>query len=874
MESMAGTQQRVASLRIAITPSRADHPVPATFGVPFPKGGPEEPHLELQTKDGAPLPTQFEVADRWPDGSPRWILVDALLPAEAHTGDELRAVLSDASRAGVSLDAGHERLRLVERDETVEIDSGVARFRFARGASFPFAGVDCGGRRALDPETSRLTVEDGAGRQARGVIRSVRVEARGPIRACIRLEGSFEIPFESQEDSDGPPPSLDFIARVHAFAGRSSVRLHLTIRNPQPAHHPGGHWELGDAGSVLIRALALELGAPACRTVAWSAEPSIPVAEKNLQHLEIVQDSSGGEHWNSRLHLDRDRNLSVTFRGYREKVGGQVREGLRASPWVALHDGSFGAAVHPRWFWQNFPKSIGAKPESLVLHFFPKTGASLHEIQGGEQKTHELTIALGAEALSPARGLDATPPLVHASPQWLASTAVIPYLEPRRPGSPSLHDRLVDQALEGPDTFEMKRERVDEYGWRHFGELWADHEAKFHEEAGEFASHYNNQYDVVYGAFLQFARTGDPRWWSIHEELARHVIDVDIYHTNEDKPSYNQGLFWHTVHYVDADLSTHRSYPKRGSPGGGPDDEHNYTTGLLHRYLTTGDALARETVLASAQWVIDADDGARTIFRWLDPGRTGLATKTRAFDYHGPGRGAGNSLNALLDGWRLSGEERFRTKAIEVLRRVIHPADDLARRNLLDAENKWSYTVFLQALGKFLDVSADAGRLDEDYAYARAALLAYARWMAEHERPILDTPERLEYPNETWAAQDVRKSDVFLFAAMHSEGMERARFLERQRYFFRHSLETLDKFPTKSFVRPVILLMHYGMMHEWFETNAGASRPEGPEVTSFGRSASFVPQKLRAIAKLKKLMLAGAVAAALAALLIGRQLLR
>ena len=37
--------------------------------------------------------------------------------------------------------------------------------------------------------------------------------------------------------------------------------------------------------------------------------------------------------------------------------------------------------------------------------------------------------------------------------------------------------RLVNAAIEGPDTFELKRERVDEYGWRHFGDLYADHEA-------------------------------------------------------------------------------------------------------------------------------------------------------------------------------------------------------------------------------------------------------------------------------------------------------------------------------------------------------------------------------------------------------------
>ena len=73
-------------------------------------------------------------------------------------------------------------------------------------------------------------------------------------------------------------------------------------------------------------------------------------------------------------------------------------------------------------------------------------------------------------------------------------------------------------------------------------------------------------------------------------ELAAHVIDIDIYHCDRDKTAYNRGLFWHTVHYVDADTATHRSYPKAGKVcGGGPSCEHNYTTGLMLHYFLTGD---------------------------------------------------------------------------------------------------------------------------------------------------------------------------------------------------------------------------------------------------------------------------------------------
>ncbi len=852
MESAA-----IARIRVALVPPGALAPIPATFGIPLPRGRwSERGNLRLETPEADALPLQVEVTDRWPDGSARWILADTLVPIGIHPGDELRLVIGEGRGDGDAASVGgRDAVRVVgESASAVEVDTGAMHIRFERGHGFPFAVAGIRGAQ-LDIERSKLVLEDASGRSWIGVIREIAVEARGPVRACVRLRGAFEA--DGAAPGAGAPPPLELEARAHVYAGRSSVRLLFTLRNPRRASHPGGHWELGDVGSVLLRDLTLELALPRCTTIAWRAEQALPVTERREAQLEIVQESSGGEHWQSRVHLDRDRKIPPAFRGYEERVAGDTRRGLRASPWAALHDGEGGVAIHPRWFWQNFPMAIAAAPRALALRLFPRSSSSLHEIQGGEQKTHEFTIALGAEALAPASGLDATPALVHPEASWLASTGAVAYLIPRQ-GPSTLHDRLVDQAIEGDDTFEAKRERVDEYGWRHFGELWADHEAKFHEGPGEFVSHYNNQYDVVYGAFLQFARTGDVRWWHIHEELTRHVVDIDVYHTTEDKPAYNQGLFWHTVHYVDADLATHRSYPKRGSHGGGPDNEHNYTTGLLHHYFATGDPSSRETVLGSARWVIDADDGRATVFRWIDRGPTGLATKTRQFAYHGPGRGAGNSLNALLDGWRLTRDDRLLAKAREVLRRTIHPEDDVARRTLLDAEERWSYTVFLQALGKFLDAKAESNELDADYAYARDALLAYVRWMADHERPILDTPEQLEYPNETWAAQDVRKSDVFLFGAMHTRGAERERFLERERFFFHRSLETLDASATKSFVRPVILLMHYGLMHAWFEAYPDASRPQGPRTEELGKPRTFVPQKTRAIAKLKR----GAVAVA------------
>ena len=101
------------------------------------------------------------------------------------------------------------------------------------------------------------------------------------------------------------------------------------------------------------------------------------------------------------------------------------------------------------------------------------------------------------------------------------------------------------------------------------------------------------------------------------------------------------------------------------------------------------------------------DDGALTLLGVVDSGPTGLASKTVSLDYHGPGRGAGNSINALLDAYTLSNDRRYAAKAEELIQRCIHPSDDIGTLGLDDPEYRWSYLVFLQVLGKYLDLKLE-----------------------------------------------------------------------------------------------------------------------------------------------------------------------
>jgi hypothetical protein len=278
------------------------------------------------------------------------------------------------------------------------------------------------------------------------------------------------------------------------------------------------------------------------------------------------------------------------------------------------------------------------------------------------------------------------------------------------------------------------------------------------------------------------------------------------------------------------------------------------------QYFLTGDEALRRTVIDLAQFVVNADDGNLTVFRWLSRENTGFSTASGSYSYHGPGRGPANSLNALVDGHRLSGEPRFLAKAEQLIRRVVHPAEDVWKHRLDDPENKWFYLMFLQSLGKYVAYKASIGQLDEMYAYGRAALLHYARWMAEHEYPYLQKPERLTFPTETWATHEIRKSDVFYLAAVHATGDERARFVERGRFFFDNAVDTLATMPTRTLARPMIVMLSSGLMHPWFQTAAGASAAfPAPPPVQFTPQVPFVPQKQIALKRAKFLVAAGAL---------------
>jgi hypothetical protein len=799
----------------------------------------------LRDHNGKPLPAQYTPLARWSDGSSKWVLLDCLSSAtpEGACRWQLEAGPDPEDRGA------WPPMQIQGPPEPFLVTTGNQAFRVGPSPT-SFLQVHHPGPVSKLRGQARLVLTNADGKEMVGQIEGVHGERTGPVRTTVRLEGTF--------------PNLApcrFCAWLSFFAGTGLVQVCLTLHNPRRAKHAGGLWDLGDPGSLLFRDLTLEVALEeADPALFWCAEPGQPW-QATAGPVEIYQDSSGGANWRSPNHVNRHGEVPCAFQGYRVRTREEQRTGLRANPLLSLRGQTTTLTAALPNFWQQFPKAIEAENHTLRVRLFPGQCADLFELQGGEQKTHTVWLSFDGPEQATETALDWVhqPPLIRAAPEWYAACGVLPSLLPPRTEPPDRLDRFLTDAVAGPRSFLAQRERVDEYGWRHFGEVYADHEDEFYQGPSPAISHYNNQYDLVQGTLVQYYRTGDRRWLELHEPLARHVIDIDIYHTTLDRAAYNGGLFWFTDHYKSAATCTHRTYSRANQPpgkvpyGGGPGSSHCFSTGLLLHYYRTGDPSARAAVLSLADWVQAMDEGSRNILGVLDEGPTGLASCTTTDDYHGPGRGPGLSIHALLDGWQVSGNRRYLGKVEELIRRCIHPTDDVPAHDLLNVELRWSYTVFLSALARYLEVKAEADELDCSYAYARASLLHYARWMLEHEEPYYDHPEKLEYHTEAWAGQELRKANVFRLAAAHAGEPLRARLLEKGENFAARAWTDLLRFERRNSARGIALVLAEGTRDLWFRRQPPPSFPPPRGEFEFAQPEPFLGQKARVRRQLKSI---------------------
>ena len=206
----------------------------------------------------------------------------------------------------------------------IRVNVGVGMFTFRNGHDLLWSFTSSQGKTSQ----VRLHVTSKSEKRYQSLLTAVMLEEEGPLRTTVRLAGELQ---------GGGESLANVVLRVHCFAGLSTVRCEVTLHNPRKAEHPGGLWDLGSGGSIYLRDAALVLSHPEASH--WTAgrlslepgQPALPFTSA----CELYQDSSGGENWDSRNHVNRDRQVPLTFRGYRVRRDTEVATGLRATPTLA-----------------------------------------------------------------------------------------------------------------------------------------------------------------------------------------------------------------------------------------------------------------------------------------------------------------------------------------------------------------------------------------------------------------------------------------------------------------------------------------------------------------------------------------------------------
>lgn len=813
---------------------------PVRLGIPCPKGWLFDKSIVcLIGHNHEQIWPQCRTLAIWPDGSIKWLLLNFFISLAAHEQKSFGLIQQENP-------GKKENIFYQSRGDLLEINTGQAQFVIDKTKDIIFSKYHFRNQKEFISSSKIIFVDSkGVGCSPEDI--TWEIEEEGDALLTLKSRGKI---WDSNRTR-----TLEIWARQNFFAGRPIVTTDITVHNPGAAHHAGGKWDLGDSGSFFFKELAINLRPALPLTGVECQVESIVPQYRTCPGWYLYQDSSGGLQWDSINHVDCQGRITTKFPGYcygnskDEQFGGG--KGQRATPRVKAENARGWMEFSFEGFWQNFPKSISVEDKEIILGLFPQQSPQLYELQAGEQKRHSFTWEFGQPNVH-SSGVNDEKLEWQLEPSWVERTKAIPYFCPQQEDKNSDYLHYINHCIHGDKSFFKRREIIDEYGWRNFGDLYADHEAVGYEGEGLFVSHYNNQYDFIFGALNHFLRGGDQGWWQLAHDLSRHVIDIDIYRTDNDKSSYNNGLFWHTDHYKNAATASHRTYSKKmyaadgGDSGGGPSNENNYTSGLLIYYYLTGDSLAGETVQGLADWVVAMDDGTLTAFALVDQGATGLASQTVAIDFHNPGRGAGNSINTLLDGFRLTGKTTYLHKADELIKRCIHPDDDIASLELMQPEYRWSYLVFLQILGKYLDLQVELGAFGHNFYYTRESLLHYAEWMAENEEPYFDILDRVEIPTETWPAHDIRKSHVFHLAAQYADSTKKQVFVDKADFFFKHALQDVLRFETAYLTRPLVILTVYGAMHSCFQKNGHQKLDYDQPFYDFGAPVKFIPQQIRA----------------------------
>ena len=497
---------------------------------------------------------------------------------------------------------------------------------------------------------------------------SVSVEEQGPLRAVIRLESAMEADVPMHHYGGYRP--VRCITRIHAYAGHAFVRVlqtHVFTCNPR---------------EVEVEDLALDIPAPFSRSGLRYAFGSCGDQTGGSTGVETGTLDHG-----ERLRLAQKVDNHVQVVHGRAGIERTIAEDGACEGWAMLDDGASGVGVAGRNMAEEYPGSIELSGDGRVTVYarHDPDGSRLslsryaeevawHEGEGvyadgtGIAKTteffvHYFTGDQRDEAVETLR-CALSRPHASVSPDWMAQCEVTggflasPSVETARSGetvrssdpgrlnvgenrpksepTPSISPEVIPAAermLTGFADWLARNIRLGRwYGYLDYGDVrvtWDDEKDDW-KSRGRWGW-CNSEWDPRHAVWIQYVRTGDPRYFELGEAMTRHSMDVDTCHWHPFRPYMVGGCYRHGV----------------GHFGDEPCASHTFIDNWIDYYYLTGDGRALETIQEAGAFFLR--------YRW---------TEDPAFSFSL--RSIANVLRGLLYVYEATGEDRYLRRAEEV----------------------------------------------------------------------------------------------------------------------------------------------------------------------------------------------------------------
>lgn len=566
----------VAAERLPLTVQRHAEGAPITLGVPFPRGVLASPdHVRVLTADGREVASQVTEVTSWRpvDPSVKWVWV--FFFAERDTTYQLEYG-PDVRRAGASAPLGGDLLVLNSQRPGGQTDivAGPMQLTVRQGQTgfLQEVRLDLEGdgfedddviARGPEARGSFVDLLDGAGVDAsRATITQTYLErGSGPLHAVVRIEGLYRY---GRADNVPAP----FVTRLHAYAGRSYVRVqHTMVYTGVPDRHRPTD---GEYPHVATQAASLTKGDPSDQ--GWT-QP-----EDRIEAMGLALDLLMSKDATARTALARGPwwepegtrvvsgtgSLAVTqlgpapvdgvvaessphvrqeaFAAHVRRDGAAREQAARAIGWVDVSDASRGVAIGVRHFLEEYPKGIAfdattgrlaayfwapdAEPASFARqHTAPGAEGSVENWARGLAKTSEAVLYFHRAGESDAEiarviGYVLQPPVAHVDTAWYGRSGVYGDFAAAGAGDPAL-ERALDHKVR----------------WVLFNQRWApwygvfDHgDLKVRYDNGRWDMWGHNEPAQDFQLWVHFMRTGDPAVFDAALALSRHTMDVDNTH--------------------------------------------------------------------------------------------------------------------------------------------------------------------------------------------------------------------------------------------------------------------------------------------------------------------------------------------------------